>query len=146
MKAVTFKFGIHIFNRIQSKYTCQVTEVLCCRCYQRDFQSVVVVPQARLKEIGKLDQWLQTAVREGNPQAMQAVCATQWSFCLPLLQHNLRKHIKAPLLSVAQVLEDMQRFPASLNSPWYMIMCVCLRASQFVLYMHFPTHIFGWAC
>ncbi|KAM8739310.1 cilia- and flagella-associated protein 46 isoform 1-T1 [Acanthopagrus schlegelii] len=64
--------------------------------------------EARLKEIGKLDQWLQTAVREGNPQAMQAVCATQWSFCLPLLQHNLRKHIKAPLLSVAQVLEDMQ--------------------------------------
>ncbi|XP_073337460.1 cilia- and flagella-associated protein 46 isoform X1 [Pagrus major] len=64
--------------------------------------------EARLKEIGKLDQWLQTAVREGDPQAMQAVCATQWSFCLPLLQHNLRKHIKAPLLSVARVLEDMQ--------------------------------------
>ncbi|XP_030298554.1 cilia- and flagella-associated protein 46 isoform X3 [Sparus aurata] len=64
--------------------------------------------EARLKEIGKLDQWLQTAVREGDPQAMQAVCVTQWSFCLPLLQHNLRKHIKAPLLSVAQVLEDMQ--------------------------------------
>uniref|UniRef100_UPI0037E7646D cilia- and flagella-associated protein 46 n=1 Tax=Semicossyphus pulcher TaxID=241346 RepID=UPI0037E7646D len=64
--------------------------------------------EARLKEIGKLDQWLQTAVREGDPQAMQAVCATQWSFCLPLLQHNLRKRIKAPLLRVSQVLEDMQ--------------------------------------
>ncbi|KAI3362965.1 hypothetical protein L3Q82_011639 [Scortum barcoo] len=62
--------------------------------------------EARLKEIGKLDQWLQTAVREGEPQAMQAVCATQWSFCLPLLQHNLRKRIKTPLLNVAQVLED----------------------------------------
>uniref|UniRef100_A0A3Q3EX01 Tetratricopeptide repeat domain 40 n=1 Tax=Labrus bergylta TaxID=56723 RepID=A0A3Q3EX01_9LABR len=67
-----------------------------------------VIPQARLKEIGKLDQWLQTAVREGDPQAMQAVCATQWSLCLPLLQHNLRKNIKAPLLRVSQVLEDMQ--------------------------------------
>nr|XP_029134601.1 cilia- and flagella-associated protein 46 [Labrus bergylta] len=64
--------------------------------------------EARLKEIGKLDQWLQTAVREGDPQAMQAVCATQWSLCLPLLQHNLRKNIKAPLLRVSQVLEDMQ--------------------------------------
>ncbi|XP_045926168.1 cilia- and flagella-associated protein 46 isoform X3 [Micropterus dolomieu] len=64
--------------------------------------------EARLKEIGKLDQLLQTAVSEGEPQAMQAVCATQWSFCLPLLQHNLRKRIKTPLLSVAQVLEDMQ--------------------------------------
>ncbi|XP_040906348.1 cilia- and flagella-associated protein 46 [Toxotes jaculatrix] len=64
--------------------------------------------EARLKEIGKLDQWLQTAVREGDPQAVQAVCATQWRFCLPLLQHNLRKHIKTPLLRVVQVLEDMQ--------------------------------------
>ncbi|XP_070834007.1 cilia- and flagella-associated protein 46 [Chaetodon trifascialis] len=64
--------------------------------------------EARLKEIGKLDQWLHTAVRVGDPQATQAVCATQWSFCLPLLQHNLRKRIKTPLLSVAQALEDMQ--------------------------------------
>ncbi|XP_032397492.1 cilia- and flagella-associated protein 46 isoform X2 [Etheostoma spectabile] len=64
--------------------------------------------EARLKDIGKLDQWLQTAVRERDPQAMQAVCATQWSLCLPLLQHNLRKRIKTPLLRVAQVLEDMQ--------------------------------------
>ncbi|XP_044228761.1 cilia- and flagella-associated protein 46 isoform X1 [Thunnus albacares] len=64
--------------------------------------------EARLKEIGKLDQWLQTAVREGDPRAVQAVCATQWSFCLPLLQHNLRRRIKTPLLRVAQILEDTQ--------------------------------------
>ncbi|XP_075933471.1 cilia- and flagella-associated protein 46 [Anarhichas minor] len=64
--------------------------------------------EARLKEIGKLDQWLQTAVREGDPQAAQAVCAAQWSSCLPLMQHNLRKRIRTPLLRVAQVLEDIQ--------------------------------------
>nr|XP_057920264.1 cilia- and flagella-associated protein 46 isoform X2 [Doryrhamphus excisus] len=64
--------------------------------------------EARLKEIGKLNQCLQVAVREGDPQAVQAVCATQWSFCLPLLQHNLRKHVKTPLSRVAQALEDMQ--------------------------------------
>ncbi|XP_059214821.1 cilia- and flagella-associated protein 46 [Centropristis striata] len=64
--------------------------------------------EARLKEIGKLDQWLQTAVGEGHPEAMQAVCATQWNFCLPLLQHNLRKRIKTPLLRLAQALEHMQ--------------------------------------
>ncbi|XP_063348312.1 cilia- and flagella-associated protein 46 [Pelmatolapia mariae] len=64
--------------------------------------------EARLKEIGKLDQWLQTAVREGGPQAVQAVCATQWNLCLPLLQHNLRKCIKTPLLRVAQALEETQ--------------------------------------
>ncbi|XP_030012468.1 LOW QUALITY PROTEIN: cilia- and flagella-associated protein 46 [Sphaeramia orbicularis] len=64
--------------------------------------------EARMKEIGKLDQWLQTAMREGDPEAMQAVCTTQWSFCLPLLQHNLRKHVKTALLRVAQALEDVQ--------------------------------------
>ncbi|XP_035810814.2 cilia- and flagella-associated protein 46 isoform X2 [Amphiprion ocellaris] len=64
--------------------------------------------EARLKEIGKLDQWLQTAVREGDPQAVQAVCVTQWNFCLPLLQRNIRKRIKTPLLRVAEALEDMQ--------------------------------------
>ncbi|XP_029305800.1 cilia- and flagella-associated protein 46 isoform X3 [Cottoperca gobio] len=64
--------------------------------------------EARLRGIGKLDQWLQTAVREGDPQAMQAVCATQWSLCLPLLQHNLRKHLRTPLLRVSHALEDMQ--------------------------------------
>ncbi|MEQ2248261.1 hypothetical protein ILYODFUR_017428, partial [Ilyodon furcidens] len=64
--------------------------------------------EARLKEIDKLDQWLQVAVREGASQAVQAVCVTQWNFCLPLLQHNLRKRIKTPLLKLAQVLEDMQ--------------------------------------
>ncbi|KAM6916250.1 cilia- and flagella-associated protein 46 [Xenentodon cancila] len=64
--------------------------------------------EARLKEIERLDQLLQTAVREGSPQAVQAVCVTQWSFCLPFLQHSLRKRIKTPLLKLAQVLEDMQ--------------------------------------
>ncbi|KAM9810017.1 cilia- and flagella-associated protein 46 isoform 2-T2 [Syngnathus typhle] len=64
--------------------------------------------EARLKAIGKLDQCLLAAVRERDPQAVQAVCATQWSFCLPLLQHNLRQHVKTPMLRMAQTLEDMQ--------------------------------------
>ncbi|KAM8859515.1 cilia- and flagella-associated protein 46 isoform 3-T3 [Spinachia spinachia] len=69
--------------------------------------------QARLKEISKLDRWLQAAAAaagegEGNPRATQAVCAAQWSFCLPLLQHNLRKHVRTPLLRVSQMLEDIR--------------------------------------
>ncbi|XP_054655409.1 cilia- and flagella-associated protein 46 [Dunckerocampus dactyliophorus] len=71
-----------------------------------DFSKSIV--EARLKEIGKLNQCLQVAVREGDPQAVQAVCATQWSFCLPLLQHSVRKHVKTPLSRVAQALEDMR--------------------------------------
>uniref|UniRef100_A0A672I175 Uncharacterized protein n=1 Tax=Salarias fasciatus TaxID=181472 RepID=A0A672I175_SALFA len=82
--------------------------MLWCRCYRRHSQSAAVVPQARLKEVGRLDQWLQTALREGPPQAVQAVCATQWALCLPLLQHNLRKRVKQPLLRLAGALENMQ--------------------------------------
>ncbi|KAM9364922.1 LOW QUALITY PROTEIN: cilia- and flagella-associated protein 46 [Pholidichthys leucotaenia] len=64
---------------------------------------------ARLKEIGWLHQWLQIAVRDGGPRAVQAVYATQWNICLLLLQHNLKKLIKASLLKVAQTLEEIQR-------------------------------------
>lgn len=75
-----------------------------------------VVSQARLKAIDKLDQWLQVAAREGALQAVQVLAATQWRFCLPLLQQNLRNQIKTPLLRMAQVLEDTQRFPPSYSS------------------------------
>uniref|UniRef100_A0A3Q0SCE1 Cilia and flagella associated protein 46 n=1 Tax=Amphilophus citrinellus TaxID=61819 RepID=A0A3Q0SCE1_AMPCI len=102
------KVAADCLKELKSSGEAVMTEVLCCHCYRRDSQSVAAVPQARLKEIGKLDQWLQTAVREGGPQAVQAVCATQWNFCLPLLQHNLRNRIKTPLLRVAQALEEMQ--------------------------------------
>ncbi|XP_056147442.1 cilia- and flagella-associated protein 46 [Lampris incognitus] len=64
--------------------------------------------KARLKEIGKLDRCLERTVIEGEPWAVQAVCATQWNLALPLLQHNLRRHIKAELLRVAQALENTQ--------------------------------------
>ncbi|KAM8852116.1 cilia- and flagella-associated protein 46 isoform 2-T2 [Synchiropus picturatus] len=63
---------------------------------------------ARLKEIGKLDHLLQTAVIEGEAAATQAVCATQWRFCIPLLHHNLRRHVKQSLVRVAKSMEDIQ--------------------------------------
>ncbi|XP_070772644.1 cilia- and flagella-associated protein 46 [Enoplosus armatus] len=98
--------GVSIGQRIIMEcVNCEIS-LLKREAKMNDYSKASV--EIRLKEIGKLDQWLQTAVREGDPQAMQAVCAIQWSFCLPLLQHNLRKRIKTPLLSVAQVLEDMQ--------------------------------------
>ncbi|XP_029553954.1 cilia- and flagella-associated protein 46 isoform X5 [Salmo trutta] len=62
--------------------------------------------EAQLKVIGRLDKVLQSAVREGDAKVMQAVCASQWNTCLPLLQHNLRRNVKGALLKVAQVLED----------------------------------------
>ncbi|XP_028324506.1 cilia- and flagella-associated protein 46 isoform X2 [Gouania willdenowi] len=64
--------------------------------------------EARLSAIHKLDQLLQTALREAAPQTVQAVCVAQWNTCLMLLQHNLRNHIKKPLLRISQALENIQ--------------------------------------
>lgn len=63
-------------------------------------------------------------MREGDPEAMQAVCATQWNLCLPLLQHNLKKRIRTPLYHIAQVLEDIQRFAAASGLSVYSVLCV----------------------
>ncbi|KAL0964286.1 hypothetical protein UPYG_G00321810 [Umbra pygmaea] len=88
---------------LQTKQECMVTDyskasVELCRASVR----------AQLKVIGRLDQVLQNAVREGDAKVMQAVCASQWNACLPLLQHNLKGNIKGALTRVAQVLDDTQ--------------------------------------
>ncbi|CAB1312512.1 unnamed protein product [Coregonus sp. 'balchen'] len=72
--------------------------------WMKDYSKANV--EAQLKVIGRLDKVLQSAVREEDAKVMQAVCASQWNACLPLLQHNLRRNVKGALLKVAQVLED----------------------------------------
>ncbi|KAJ8418005.1 hypothetical protein AAFF_G00137140 [Aldrovandia affinis] len=62
--------------------------------------------EAQQALVWKLDQLLQNALRRGAASAVQGVCATLWNACLPLLQHNLRRSIRKPLLRLAQVLED----------------------------------------
>lgn len=52
---------------------------------------------------------LKRAVQLGDPGVIQVVCATQWNLCLPLLQHNLHQHVRKPLISVADVLEEIDR-------------------------------------
>uniref|UniRef100_A0A7M4EJE2 Cilia and flagella associated protein 46 n=1 Tax=Crocodylus porosus TaxID=8502 RepID=A0A7M4EJE2_CROPO len=63
--------------------------------------------ETQLKVIRRLELVLQHAVRVGDPNVVQAVCATQWNLCLPLLQHNLLQHVKKPLISVADILEKI---------------------------------------
>ena len=49
------------------------------------------------------------AIRLGDPNVIQAACVTQWNLCLPLLQANLRQHVRKPLTLVANALEDILR-------------------------------------
>ena len=39
----------------------------------------------------------------------QAGCVTMWNLALPLLQSNLRHHVRKPLTLAAQALEDIDR-------------------------------------
>ncbi|KPP75006.1 hypothetical protein Z043_105779, partial [Scleropages formosus] len=68
--------------------------------------SACVAANAQLKMVKRLDHSLQSAVRGGGRSLVQAVCATLWNACLPLLQLNLRKSIKGQLVRMAQALEE----------------------------------------
>ncbi|XP_061232754.1 cilia- and flagella-associated protein 46 [Neopsephotus bourkii] len=65
------------------------------------------VVEAQLELIKNLELTLKHAVRLGDPDVIQVVCTTQWNLCLPLLQHNLHQYVRKPLLSVADVLEEI---------------------------------------
>ncbi|XP_074015315.1 cilia- and flagella-associated protein 46 [Numenius arquata] len=65
------------------------------------------VVEAQLELIKNLELILKRAVQLGNPDVIQVVCTTQWNVCLPLLQHNLHQHLRKPLISVADVLEEI---------------------------------------
>ncbi|XP_016061813.1 PREDICTED: cilia- and flagella-associated protein 46 [Miniopterus natalensis] len=63
--------------------------------------------ETQLNIIQRLDIVLQRAIRLGDPQVIHMVCTTQWNLCLPLLQHNLRHHLRKPLTSIAEILEKV---------------------------------------
>ncbi|XP_027384270.1 cilia- and flagella-associated protein 46 isoform X1 [Bos indicus x Bos taurus] len=71
--------------------------------------------EAQLDIVRRLDATLQRAVRLGEPRLVHTVCATQWNTCLPLLQHNLRHHLRKPLTSLADVLEKADSLAAQLR-------------------------------
>nr|XP_058910979.1 cilia- and flagella-associated protein 46 [Kogia breviceps] len=63
--------------------------------------------ETQLSLVRRLDMVLQRAVRLGDPRVIHAVCATQWNTCLPLLQPDLRHHLRKSLTSIAEVLEKV---------------------------------------
>ncbi|XP_077976409.1 cilia- and flagella-associated protein 46-like [Styela clava] len=89
-------------------------EIECLKCYLivkdlGDMEEVYTQSSVdvRLFAVKRMDQNIQNATRSGKAHVVQAACATQWNLCLPLLQTNLRKHVRRPLTLVAQSLEDI---------------------------------------
>ncbi|KAF4090490.1 hypothetical protein AMELA_G00052800 [Ameiurus melas] len=66
--------------------------------------------EAQLIIVSRLEALLLRAVKEGDADVTQSVCAALWNSCLPLLQHNLRKNLKRPLFTLSQALENINRF------------------------------------
>lgn len=53
---------------------------------------------------------VESLVRTGQDDLVQAGCTTLWNLCLPLLQTNLRSKIRRALTTLTNVLERIQRF------------------------------------
>ncbi|XP_039927875.1 LOW QUALITY PROTEIN: cilia- and flagella-associated protein 46 [Hirundo rustica] len=92
----------------------KLIEIECLECeYEMKKNDTEIVTytkgvvEAQLKLIKNLELTLKRAVQLGNPDVIQVVCATQWNLCLPLLQHNLHQLVRKPLISVADVLEEI---------------------------------------
>ncbi|XP_032857192.2 cilia- and flagella-associated protein 46 [Tyto alba] len=87
-------------------------ECLECECEIKKIGTKIVtytkgVIEAQLELINNLELTLKHAVQLGDPNVIQVVCTTQWNLCLPLLQHNLHQYVRKPLISVADVLEEI---------------------------------------
>ncbi|XP_053805707.1 cilia- and flagella-associated protein 46 isoform X3 [Vidua chalybeata] len=92
----------------------KLIEIECLECeYEMKKNGTEIVTytkgvvEAQLKLIKNLEVTLKRAVQLGDPGVIHVVCATQWNLCLPLLQHNLHQHVRKPLISVADVLEEI---------------------------------------
>uniref|UniRef100_A0A8D0Q223 Cilia and flagella associated protein 46 n=1 Tax=Sus scrofa TaxID=9823 RepID=A0A8D0Q223_PIG len=76
--------------------------------------------ETQLTVIQRLDLALQRAVRLGEPRVTHVVCSTQWNACLPLLQHNLRHHLRKPLTNIAEALETVDSLMVPLRCQVHM--------------------------
>uniref|UniRef100_A0A9L0ID61 Cilia and flagella associated protein 46 n=1 Tax=Equus asinus TaxID=9793 RepID=A0A9L0ID61_EQUAS len=85
--------------------------------------------QTQLNIIQRLDIVLQRAIRLGDPQVIQVVCTTQWNMCLPLLQHNLRHHLRKPLTSIVEILEKVDSLMVLLRCQAHMEMA-CIEEDE----------------
>ncbi|CAG2203029.1 Cilia- and flagella-associated protein 46 [Mytilus edulis] len=76
--------------------------------YQKSFQLIFCISQpVRLQAIKRCEETMMNAIRNGDPNVIQAGCVTTFNLCLPLIQSNLRKHIRKPLTLLAEALEEI---------------------------------------
>ncbi|XP_054441049.1 cilia- and flagella-associated protein 46 [Pteronotus mesoamericanus] len=101
-------------KNMDSKDPGRLIEIECLECQLEALRLeskiktyVRTAVEAQLSIVQRLDGTLQRAVCLGDPHAAHVVCAAQWNLCLPLLQHNLRHHLRKPLTGIAETLEKL---------------------------------------
>ncbi|XP_058291854.1 cilia- and flagella-associated protein 46 isoform X6 [Hylobates moloch] len=116
-------------KKMESKDPGKLIEMECLECESEALRLenkmklyIRVAVEAQLDIIQRLDVALQRAVRLGDPRVIHVVCTTQWNTCLPLLQHNLRHHLRKPLAGVADVLEKVDSLMTLLRCQVHMEM------------------------
>lgn len=97
------------------------------------------VVERRIQAIRKLEQCIMTAVRTGNPNIIQTGCVTMWNLTLPLLQSNLRHHVRKPLTLAAQALEDIDSLLVLLRCQMHTELAKCEEAEDQLEYA--VTHL-----
>uniref|UniRef100_A0A2K6BDB7 Cilia and flagella associated protein 46 n=2 Tax=Macaca TaxID=9539 RepID=A0A2K6BDB7_MACNE len=116
-------------KKMESKDPGKLIEIECLECESEALRLenqmkmyIRAAVEAQLDIIQRLDVALQRAVRLGDPRVIHVVCTTQWNTCLPLLQHNLRHHLRKPLAGVADVLEKVDSLMTLLRCQVHMEM------------------------
>uniref|UniRef100_A0A0D9QWE0 Cilia and flagella associated protein 46 n=1 Tax=Chlorocebus sabaeus TaxID=60711 RepID=A0A0D9QWE0_CHLSB len=116
-------------KKMESKDPGKLIEMECLECESEALRLenqmkmyIRAAVEAQLDIIQRLDVALQRAVRLGDPRVIHVVCTTQWNTCLPLLQHNLRHHLRKPLAGVADVLEKVDSLMTLLRCQVHMEM------------------------
>ncbi|KAJ7388211.1 Cilia and flagella associated protein 46 [Desmophyllum pertusum] len=70
---------------------------------------------------------------------LQAGCVTMWNLALPLLQSNLRHHVRNPLTLAAQALEDIDSLLVLLRCQMHTELAKCEEAEDQLEYA--VTHL-----
>lgn len=84
----------------------------------------------RMKSIFYCQETLVAAIKQCDSSTVQSGCITLWNLCLPMLQHNLRHQIVAPLKLIVTALEDLQSMLVLLRCQVHIELAKCYQDKQ----------------
>ena len=84
----------------------------------------------RMKSILNCQETLVASMKQCDSSTVQSGCTTLWNLCLPMLQHNLRYQIVAPLKLIVTALEDLESMLVLLRCQVHIELAKCYQDQQ----------------